>query len=99
MCTTKVGPKHQVTIPKDVFEQLRLDVGDYLDVQVRGNTITMVPAKLIPKEDAWFYTPEWQAKERQAGEAIARGKVSGPFTSAKELIAHLEKRPKRTRKT
>ena len=98
---SKVGPKHQVTIPKDVFQNLRLEVGDYLDVQVRGNTITMVPAKLIPKEDSWFYTSEWQAKEREADKAIAKGEVSGPFTSVKDLVAHLEQRPKpkRARKT
>ena len=31
MGLTKIGPKHQVTIPKTVFERLKLDVGDYLD--------------------------------------------------------------------
>lgn len=95
LSTTKVGPKHQVTIPKEVFEKLELEVGDYLDVQVRGNTIAMVPAKLIPKDQAWFYTPEWQRKEREADETIARGEVSGPFRSAQELIAHLDKSAER----
>lgn len=60
MSLTKIGPKHQVTIPEEVFEDLKLEVGDYLDVQVKGAIITMVPKKLIPKEQAWFYTPEWQ---------------------------------------
>ena len=97
MGLTKIGPKHQVTIPKTVFERLKLDVGDYLDVAVKGATITMVPKKLIPKDQAWFYTPEWQRKEQEADEAIARGDVSGPFPSAEELIKHLRKKGKRGR--
>lgn len=98
MGLTKIGPKHQVTIPKAVFERLELGVGDYLDVQVKGATITMAPQKLIPKDQAWFYTPEWQRKEREADEAIARGDVSGPFSSAKELIKHLRKTGRRRRR-
>ncbi|MCI0529273.1 MAG: AbrB/MazE/SpoVT family DNA-binding domain-containing protein, partial [Nitrospira sp.] len=78
MATTKIGPKHQITIPKEVFERLHLEIGDYLEVQVRGNYIVMVPKKLISKDQVWFYTPEWQEKEREADEAIARGEVSGP---------------------
>jgi antitoxin MazE len=91
MSITKVGPKHQVTIPKDVFERLDLAVGDYLEVRIQGPAIGMVPAKLIPRDQAWFHTPEWQAKEQEADESIRRKDVSGPFTSAEELIRRLEK--------
>lgn len=94
MSTTKVGPKHQVTIPKKVFEKLRLEVGDYLDVEAKGNYIAMIPKKLIPKNQAWFYTAEWQEKESEADEAIDRGEVAGPFSSATRLIKHLRKRRK-----
>ncbi len=92
MAMTKVGPKRQVTIPKEVLKQLKLEVGDYLDVQVKGNRITMVPKKAAVKDDAWFHTPEWQVKEKEADEAIARGKMSGPFSTAAELTRHLRKR-------
>ena len=94
MSLTKIGPKHQVTIPKDVFQQLQLAVGDYLDVQYKGRAITLVPQRLVPKDEAWFHTPEWQAKEREADHAIARGEISGPFSSAEKLIRHLRKRRK-----
>lgn len=49
---------------------------------------------VIPEQDddqAWFRTPEWQAKEREADEAIAKGEMSGPFETAQELIQHLRK--------
>ena len=94
MAITKVGPKHQVTIPKEVFEKMKLDVGDYLDVQLNGSLITMTPQRLVARDQAWFYTPEWQEKERDADKAIAAGEVSGPFTSASELTKHLRKRRK-----
>lgn len=87
----RIGPKHQVTIPKDVIRDAGLDVGDYLEVRIQDRLITMIPKKLVSKDHAWFYTPEWQAKEREADEAIARGQVSGPFSSAKELLSHLKK--------
>lgn len=55
----------------------------------------MVPQKLIPKDQAWFYTEEWQETEREADEAIARGEVSQPFTSVDALMAHLQEKPQR----
>lgn len=92
---TRIGPKHQVTIPKEVFGELGLQVGDYLEVTAKTDIITMAPKKLIPKDQAWFYTPEWQKKEMEADEAIAQGKVNGPFSSANEFLLHLKKRTKR----
>lgn len=99
MSLTRIGPKHQVTVPKDVFTRLKLEAGGYLDVRVTGSKITMVPAKLIPRDQVWFHTPEWQAKEREADQAIARGEVSGPFASAEQLLRRLGKRRKPRRKT
>jgi AbrB family looped-hinge helix DNA binding protein len=93
MNLTKIGPKRQVTIPKDVFERLQLAVGDYLDVRVKGSGIILMPQRVIPRDEEWFHTPEWQAKEREADEAIARGEVSGPYASAQAAIRHLRERP------
>jgi bifunctional DNA-binding transcriptional regulator/antitoxin component of YhaV-PrlF toxin-antitoxin module len=30
MSITRIGPKHQITIPKDIFKELKLEVGDFL---------------------------------------------------------------------
>jgi len=92
---TRIGPKHQITIPKEVFGELGLQVGDYLEVKAKIDAITMVPKKLISKDQAWFYTPEWQKKEMEADEAIAQGRISGPFSSTDELFEHLKRRAKR----
>ena len=71
---------------------LRAWTWHYLDVHVRGLAITMVPTKPIPKDQAWFHTPEWQRKEREADQAIEQGEVSGPFSSAAAVLDHLRKR-------
>jgi|GEM_PF-209313 len=87
---TKIGPRHQVTIPREVFTRLRLDVGDYLEFELCAGVVSVTPKKLIPKEDSWFYSPEWQAKEREADRAIENGDVSGPFLTASSLLRHLK---------
>ncbi|MDI6795210.1 MAG: hypothetical protein QME81_20495, partial [bacterium] len=46
---------------------------------------------VIPEQDddhAWFRTPEWQAKEREADEAIAKGEVK-EFDNVEDLIKDL----------
>ena len=90
MPLVKVGEKHQVTIPIDIFNKLHLKAGDVLDVNLRNNTVVLVPSQVIPKEDAWFRAKEWQEKEAEADEDIAKGRVSKVYTDVKELIKDLE---------
>jgi len=92
MQITRISPKHQITIPKEAFEKLRLEVGDFLEVDVTEEGLLIIPKKLISKDQAWFWTKEWQQKEKEADEAIAKGDVSGPFKKADDLIRHLRKR-------
>lgn len=90
MAIVRVGPKHQITIPKGIFKKLSLEVGDVLEAKQKGEVIYLVPQKLIPKEQAWFWTKEWPAKEREAEEDIKRGKVKGPFKDISSLLRSLK---------
>ncbi len=92
--TVRIGPKHQITIAKDIFEALNLEVGDFLDARIEDNTIVFVPQKLIPKDQAWFWTEEWQKGEREADEAILKGDLVGPFSNIKDALKALKKKPK-----
>lgn len=92
MQITKISPKHQITIPKEAFKKLNLEVGDFLEVDVTEEGLLLIPKKLISKDQAWFWTKEWQKKEKEADEAIAKGEVSGPFENTKQLVRHLRKR-------
>ena len=92
MPPVKIGPKHQITIPKEVFSSLHLEVGDFLDTQIQNNAIVLVPKKLVDKDQAWFWTKEWQEKERQADKAIEKGDVSRTFSKASDALKALKKK-------
>lgn len=91
MPAIKIGPKHQITIPKEIFDSMRLSVGDFMDTKIQGNVIVLVPKKLVPKDQEWFWTEEWQKKEKEADEAISKGAVAGPFKKASDALKALKK--------
>ena len=43
---------------------------------------------MIPKHQLWFWTTEWQKKEREADDDIAQGRVK-EFTTVEELLKDL----------
>ncbi len=138
MPIVKIGPKHQVTIPKEVFNQLHLKPGDFLEAITQGGKIIMVPRQLAAKapapsltkkqqeilsqakekieqiqkdilhsqglnkeeikvackvglidpDQAWWWTEEWQKKEREAEKDVKEGKVK-KFASVEDLIKDL----------
>jgi hypothetical protein len=45
----------------------------------------------VPADQAWFWTPEWQAKEREADADLAAGRVK-TFKNAKQAIQWLRRR-------
>lgn len=90
----RLGGKRQVTIPRRAAEQLRLRTGDVLEVRVQDGRIELVPMALIPRDQLWFWTPEWQAREREADEDIRAGRVES-FHSADELIRSLRRARRR----
>jgi len=77
----KLGQNYQVALPKEVIKNLHLQVNDYLDVRIKDNKIILEPQLIIPKDQAYFYTPEWQKEEKEAHEDIKKGRV----TNTKDL--------------
>jgi AbrB family looped-hinge helix DNA binding protein len=91
MQITRISPKRQITIPKKVCDKLLLKTGDFLEVDIIDEGIVLIPKKLISREQEWFWTKEWQAKEKEADKAIKNGEVSKVFEKADDLIKHLRK--------
>jgi AbrB family looped-hinge helix DNA binding protein len=91
MQITRISPKRQITIPKEIFEKLHLEVGDFLEVDATNEGIVLIPKKLISKDQECFWTKKWQAKEREADGAVSKGEVSQVFARAEDLINHLRK--------
>ena len=85
----RVGAKRQLTLPRHALAKLRLREGDYLEIRVDDDRIELIPLAMIPRDQLWYWTPEWQAKEREADEDKAAGRVKR-FRSAAKLIASLK---------
>jgi len=60
MSTVKIGPKHQVTIPRDVFAQLYLKPGEFLEANTEKGRIILVPQKLTNRIPAPSLTKKEQ---------------------------------------
>ncbi len=66
-----------------------VDDGDIFQIQLEGSRVVLVPMKLIPAEQAWFWEEAWQQGEKEADEDIKAGKIKS-FQSGDELIEDLD---------
>jgi bifunctional DNA-binding transcriptional regulator/antitoxin component of YhaV-PrlF toxin-antitoxin module len=73
-----------------VRDKLDLAEGDQLIVTVEDDRIILTPTSLIPDDQAWFWTPEWRAREAEADEVLARGERGKVFASGDEFLAFLD---------
>lgn len=85
----KLGQNYQIALPKEIVRDMHLNVNDYVDIHVRNNEIILEPQVVIPKDQAYFYTPQWQEDEQKAGEDIAKGRVT-KTKGVKELFKKLD---------
>ena len=91
METVRVRKKYQITLPSAIREAAGVYEGDFLIAEVQEDrTILLRPSRLVDADEAFFYTPEWQAAEREADEDIRLGRLSEPM-SAEETIAELHR--------
>jgi len=90
MPTTKVTRHGQITLPASVREQLGIEEGDIVEIEVEEERAVLMPKKLVDKSQAYFWTKKWQEGERAADEDIKAGRVK-TFDSVDELIKDLDK--------
>lgn len=72
----KIGKSNQVAIPKEIVTALGLKKDDYLDIYIDNAKIVLEPKVVIPKDQAYFFTSEWQADEQEAEQDIRAGRVT-----------------------
>jgi len=85
----KVSRSGQITIPAAIRQALNLREGDYVEASLADDRIILTPKQVVDKSQAYFWTAEWQAAEREADEDIRAGRVR-VFESVEELLADLE---------
>lgn len=71
-------------------EHMPIEDGDIFQVQIEDNRVVLIPMKLIPAEQYWFWTKEWQKGEKEAEEDIVAGKIKS-FDNVDELLEDLDK--------
>lgn len=91
MPLVKIKQNYQITIPQELRKKINVSVGDYMEIESREEGLVIKPVKVIHPDQEYFYTPEWQKKEAEADEAIAKGEMLGPFENTKDAIKALKK--------
>ena len=89
MARTTLRAKGQLTLPEEIRTAAHLEEGDLLDAQITADGILLRPQKLIDASQAWFWTPTWQAGEREADADRAAGRVA-TFESGQALVDELQ---------
>ena len=89
----KVKRNYQITIPQNLRRIIRLTVGDYVEVDIQGDTLVIRPVKVVYPDQEYFFTKEWQEKEAEAEKDIVEGKVVGPFENAQDALKALKTKP------
>lgn len=87
MPLVKVKEKYQVTLPASVRRKAGLVVGDFLEANIEGKKITLTPKTVVDREIAF------------ALEDVRKGRVYGPYSSAKEAIQSLHQEAKKLQKS
>lgn len=72
---TEIRSRSQITIPSEIIKKLNLKKGDTLEVSVEGDQIILRPVITIPKDQAYFWTKEWQHEEKLVQSNIKNNKI------------------------
>lgn len=93
MATTaqKVGPKFQVTIPKQVRDALGIKAGDLVETSLGREGAVIRPVDLVPRKVD--LKKRFEAAER----AVKEGRVLGPFKTASAAMSALNQRARARR--
>ena len=86
----KLGKSNQVAIPKEILKKLHLNSNDYMDVYIEDNKIIIEPKIVIPRDQAYFFTEEWQKDEHQAEQDIQSGRLT-ETADLDELMEEMDK--------
>lgn len=86
----RIQKNKNVTLPRWVMELFHVAPGDFVRLEKRNGTVLLRPGTLVDPSQAYFWTPEWQEKEKGVEDEKRKGKVKF-FRSAEELIKDLHR--------
>ena len=78
--------KKVITIPKEIIKK-----GDLVLIPRQEYEELLRIFKIIPKDQLWFWTKEWQKKEVEAEKDIELKRLNGPIKTVRGLKNALDK--------
>lgn len=87
----KIQRSFQVTIPSELRKKLDLKVGDIVLIEDHEDGILVKPQSLIDKNQAWFWSKEWQEEEKKIDDDFEKGNVK-VSNSVDEFLGELQKK-------
>lgn len=85
----KIARNGHITIPKKIREMLNIEDGDIIKFNVEGNKITIAPAVIIDKDQAYILKKEVQDQIKISEKEYTEGKYS-TFASGQDLKKAVE---------
>lgn len=86
----KIQKNKNITLPIWLIKRFHVSTGDFVCLEETKAGVLIKPAKLIDPSQAYFWTKEWQAGEREVDEDIRKGRVK-KFKNVKALLKDLRK--------
>jgi AbrB family looped-hinge helix DNA binding protein len=80
----KISPQGQIRIPKKVLNALKIQPGDYVEVDMNNGHVILMPRKLIDPSQGWYWTKEWQEIENRIDQELKEKEHSPTFQTAEE---------------
>lgn len=87
----------RITLPASVRKEMHIEGDTLFELETSGETIILRPAIVIPRDDAWAYTPEHRAHVARASEqpafAVSREELAAiadaddPEKEARRVVA------------
>jgi virulence-associated protein VagC len=54
---------------------MKLKTGDKLEIEEKEGRLVITPVAVIPRDQLWYYSKEWQKDEMEAQLQIDQGKI------------------------
>ncbi len=87
----KISSQRQVRIPKKIMQTMKIDVGDFVEIDIQHNEIVLKPRKLIDPSQGWYWTKEWQKMESEVDKQIEANETSEKFDNPEDALEWLNK--------
>ena len=88
MSILKILQRRQVVIPKELFDSLHLNIGDYLEVKVNNARLEYIPKQLVDRDEG-YTSPQGKKAIATALKEI-KAEKGEEFDTIEELIADLD---------